>query len=44
MAEVPAGKGEVLLDIKAMPADFYKIVLEGKYNMVNRWWVKALEK
>lgn len=44
MAEVPVSKNEALLDIKNIPFDFYKIVLEGKYNMVNRWIVKAVEK
>jgi predicted AlkP superfamily pyrophosphatase or phosphodiesterase len=40
MAEVPAGRGEVLLDIQTMPSAFYKIILEGKYNTVNRWIVE----
>jgi aspartate/methionine/tyrosine aminotransferase len=27
-------------DISQYPSDFYKIVLEGKYNAINRWFVK----
>ncbi|CAM4901387.1 unnamed protein product [Rotaria socialis] len=25
------------IDVKSYPSDFYKIVLEGRYNMVNKW-------
>lgn len=44
MAEVPATKGEALLDVQNKPSAFYKIVLEGKYNTVNRWLVIDKEK
>jgi hypothetical protein len=34
---VPIENEIVELDIKEYPSQFYKIVLEGQYNMVNRW-------
>ncbi len=40
IAEVPAAKERLNIDVKDMPSDFYKVVLEGKHNTVNRWWVE----
>lgn len=40
MAEVPVTKEHASLDIKDLPGGFYKVVLEGKENTVNRWWVE----
>ncbi|CAF2716886.1 unnamed protein product [Rotaria sp. Silwood2] len=37
METVPIDKNMVIVDIKAYPSNFYKVVLEGQYNMVNRW-------
>lgn len=34
---VPIGRKTVVIDVKKYPSEFYKIVLEGKYNTVNRW-------
>jgi predicted AlkP superfamily pyrophosphatase or phosphodiesterase len=34
---VPIDKQLVIFDIKQYPSKFYKIVLEGQYNMVNKW-------
>ncbi|CAF4882202.1 unnamed protein product [Rotaria sp. Silwood1] len=34
---VPIEKNMITVDIKEYPSDFYKIVLEGQYNKVNRW-------
>lgn len=36
--EVPVKDGKFSMDLKKLPvSDFYKIVLEGKYNTLNRW-------
>lgn len=40
MKEVPVGDEQVLLDVSKLPKGYYKIVLEGKYNTVNRWIVE----
>ncbi len=37
LAEVNADTGHALIPVKDVPSNFYKICLEGKYNMVNRW-------
>lgn len=37
LAEVPVANDHVLLDVKKMPSDFYKIVLEAPDNTVNKW-------
>lgn len=38
IGEVPVKDGKFTIDLKKLPAsDFYKIVLEGKYNTLNRW-------
>ncbi|CAF3696396.1 unnamed protein product [Rotaria sp. Silwood1] len=38
---VPIQKNMIIIDIKGYPSDFYKIVLEGQYNTVNRWVVRS---
>ncbi|WP_158795327.1 alkaline phosphatase family protein [Pedobacter sp. L105] len=43
LAEVPAGAEHALVSVKDMPSAFYKVSIEGKYNMVNKW-VKPEEK
>ncbi|GAO42711.1 alkaline phosphatase family protein [Flavihumibacter petaseus] len=40
---VAAAQRHVTLDVSKYPSDFYKVLLVGKYNQVNRW-VKAEEK
>ncbi|HEX9512711.1 MAG TPA: alkaline phosphatase family protein [Puia sp.] len=37
LAEVPAGQQSAILGIGSTPSAFYKVVLEGPYNTVNRW-------
>lgn len=37
--EVPLISGQTTIDVSGLPSDFYKIVLEGPYNSVNRWVV-----
>jgi hypothetical protein len=37
MAEVPVEEEGYRLDISDQPSDFYKIVLEGPHNTLNRW-------
>lgn len=39
VATVPAIKEHALIDISKYASNFYKIILEGKNNTVNRWWV-----
>jgi predicted AlkP superfamily pyrophosphatase or phosphodiesterase len=40
LAEVPVQNGSFTIDFSKLPSsDFYKVVLEGKYNTVNRWIV-----
>ncbi|MDJ1471696.1 alkaline phosphatase family protein [Cytophagaceae bacterium DM2B3-1] len=41
LGEVPVKDGKFAVDLSKIPAsDFYKVVLEGKYNTVNRWITK----
>jgi len=35
--EVPVSDGKVAVNIKGMPSDFYKVVIEAPYNFLNRW-------
>jgi predicted AlkP superfamily pyrophosphatase or phosphodiesterase len=37
LAEVPASQQSATFGISSYPSSFYKIVLEGRYNVVNRW-------
>ncbi|MBO9638384.1 MAG: alkaline phosphatase family protein [Siphonobacter aquaeclarae] len=37
MGEVPVTEGKATIDISRLPSSYYKIVLEGQYNTVNRW-------
>ena len=39
MGQVPLKDQQYTIDVGKMPSQFYKIVLEGKDNMVNRWCV-----
>ena len=39
MAEVPVANGKARIDVKQLPSDFYKIVIEAPYNFLNRWIV-----
>jgi len=40
MKEVPVKQGHATIDLTDLPSDFYKVVIEAKYNKVNRWWLK----
>jgi hypothetical protein len=40
MKEIPANAEKVVLDVSKLPKGFYKIVVEGKHNTVNRWIVE----
>ncbi|GAB3163332.1 alkaline phosphatase family protein [Telluribacter humicola] len=40
LAEVPVSQEQAQVDISKLPKGYYKIVLEGKYNSVNRWVVE----
>ena len=39
VAEVPVANGKARIDVKQLPSDFYKIVIEAPYNFLNRWIV-----
>ncbi|HET6768231.1 MAG TPA: alkaline phosphatase family protein [Chitinophagaceae bacterium] len=39
MAEVPASNGSAKIDVRKIPSDFYKIVIEMPFNFLNRWIV-----
>lgn len=39
MGEVPLKKENALIDVSKLPSSFYKIILEGPSNTVNRWVV-----
>ena len=39
LAEIPISEEYAEVDVSGIPSGFYKIVLEGQYNMVNRWIV-----
>jgi hypothetical protein len=40
LSEVPITKNRAVIDISTYPSNFYKVVLEGKYNTVNKWFSK----
>lgn len=40
MDEIPTGSEKADIDISKIPSKFYKIVLEGRYNTMNRWIVE----
>ncbi|MCF2447101.1 alkaline phosphatase family protein [Dyadobacter sp. CY345] len=40
MSQVPVLAGKASIDINKLPKGFYKLVVEGKYNSVNRWIVE----
>jgi hypothetical protein len=35
--QVPAADGKATIDVKNIPSDFYKVVIELPYNFLNRW-------
>ncbi len=35
--EVPVADGKTIIDVKSMPSEFYKVVIELPYNFLNRW-------
>jgi len=39
LAEVPVISEHITIDVSKLPSDFYKVVLEAKYNCSNAWWV-----
>jgi hypothetical protein len=39
VGEYPADVEHALISVKGLPSTFYKVVVEGKYNTVNRWVV-----
>lgn len=37
LKKVPLKSGKAAIDLKKIPSSFYKILIEGKWNTVNRW-------
>jgi arylsulfatase A-like enzyme len=37
MSEVPVADGSAKINVKNIPSDFYKVVIEMPYNFLNRW-------
>jgi hypothetical protein len=40
LSEVPLNQNRAVFDISKYPSNFYKVVLEGKHNTVNKWFTK----
>ena len=40
LKEVPVSQNHTVVDISNYPSSFYKVVIEGKYNSVNKWFIK----
>jgi hypothetical protein len=40
LSEVPLNQNRAVIDISKYPSNFFKVVLEGKYNTVNKWFTK----
>lgn len=40
LTEVPVKQKNTVIDITQYESSFYKILLEGKYNSVNKWFIK----
>ena len=40
LKEVPVSQKHTVVDISNYPSSFYKVVIEGKYNSVNKWFIK----
>ncbi|AEI51258.1 alkaline phosphatase family protein [Runella slithyformis] len=40
MDEVPVGNEKVRIDVSKIPSKLYKIVLEAKHSVLNKWWVE----
>ncbi len=40
LQQVTVKQQHATIDISKYPSNFYKIVIAGKYNSVNKWWVK----
>ena len=44
LGEYPADAEHALVPVKDLPSTFYKVVIEGKYNTVNRWIMPEVKK
>lgn len=40
LKEVPVSQKHTVVDISNYPSSFYKVVIEGKYNSINKWFIK----
>jgi hypothetical protein len=41
LTSVPVASGAARIDVKQIPSDFYKIVIEMPHNFLNRWVIKS---
>ena len=41
LKEIPAAQSSAVIDISSYQSPFYKLVVEGQYNSVNKWVSKA---
>lgn len=39
MGETPINNGHAIIDVRNVKSSFYKVVLEGPYNAVNKWFL-----
>ncbi len=44
MGEVPVGNEHAVIDVRDVTSSFYKVVVEGPYNSVNKWSVEDNKK
>ncbi|GGH08779.1 alkaline phosphatase family protein [Mucilaginibacter phyllosphaerae] len=44
LGEYPADAEHALVSVKDMPSNFYKVVIEGQYNTLNRWITPEVKK
>lgn len=40
LKQVPVVNGKSIIDVSSMPSNFYKVVIELPYNILNRWVIK----
>lgn len=40
----PIKERHATIDVKQFPSDFYKVVIEGRYNSINKWYVPPTAK
>jgi hypothetical protein len=41
MEELPVNREHFVIDVKKVKSSFYKVIMEGRYNLVNKWSITA---